>query len=111
MTDHLVRHSFIASTEAHHPYIIISRRSRVEAAVNVVKIVEKRKGVKTVKTKKIFTPAYDKFELRVAFKGKVYVGTFNFKEHNISRTKATTGAVDETWTEAEFIGNVQQAIQ
>jgi hypothetical protein len=109
--DHLTRHSFIASTEAHFPYIIISRRIRVDATANTVRIVEKKKGIKTVKQKTIYTPAHDRFELRVGFKKKLYSGTLSYKAHNVSRIKVMVGAVDENWTEEEFLNNVQQAIQ
>ena len=109
--DHLLRLSFIASADPQHPYIVLMRRKRIESSTNTVKIVQKKKGVKTTKTKVVFIPAYDVFDVRIGYRSKVFFGIINYKVHNIVRTKATASAPDETWTDQVFNDSIQQVLQ
>lgn len=83
----------------------------MNSTVQTLKIIEKKKGVRTTKIKTVFHPAYDQLELRVGYDNRLYSGFLSFKEHNISRAKSTKGMKDDTWTSEQFLETMQACIQ
>jgi hypothetical protein len=109
--DHILRLSFIPSADPLSPFIILSQRVTVPSSVHVVRITEKKKGVKTVKTKTIFSPAHDVLDIRIGFNGVLYSGQMSYKSHNVARPKSTKSTKDVSWSPHEFIDTLQAAIQ
>ncbi len=103
--------SVIASSDPENPFTFISRRAIVPSAVRTVKVVHKKKGVKTTKIKTVFEPSYDILNIRLGQGKNVWCGNFSFKVHNISRQKATKSAKDDTWSPDMFNNTLQDAIQ